>query len=140
MATSVLHPWDGTCLSSGYLAFAVFASGAYSPGTTAKPVIAAASNAQETWLVPAARLGDFLRMHATVHVVCHGAGELHRLLHDHLAGDPAARQVLWDFVASSRLSDVGLLDQLLRIADSGHSRPRRLPLPQLAEQHAQLAL
>src|SRR5262249_40392205 len=115
MTTIAPQLWDGTYLGPGGLTFAVLANSASSPGAPTA-VIAAASNAQGTWVLPSDRLGDFLRMHATVHLVCHGAGELHRLLHDHLAGDPAARQVLWDFVADGRLSDVGLLDQLLRLA------------------------
>src|SRR5262249_51000779 len=112
MTTVAPQVWDGNCLSSGGLAFVVFASGTSSPGTPTMPVIAAASNTNSTWVLPSDRLGDFLRVHATAHLVCHDAGELHRLLHDHLAGDRAARQALWGFVAEGRMSDVGLLDQL----------------------------
>jgi hypothetical protein len=72
----------------------------------------------------------------------HDAGELHYVLHEHLgaAGDAAARNVLWQFVAQGRFLDVGLLDQLLELAGPSIRRPPRPTLRQLAGQHGGMTL
>src|SRR5262249_7133540 len=134
--------WDGTtCLTrSNYIALVVFTAAAASPGPAVEPVIAAAGNGQDVQVVPPARLGNFLRVPAGAHFLRHDAGELHRLLHEYLASDAVARQLLWKAVADGRLADIGLLDQLLRLAQDGASRPPRPTLRQLAQQHAHLAL
>jgi hypothetical protein len=145
MTTIASRPWDGSHVragDAGYTVLALLTTEVASPGTAPTPVIAAASDGRGVWVVPPARLGPFLRAHADANLVCHDAGELHRVLRDHLRGadDPEAQRLLWQFAATGRLSDVGLLDQLDRLAENGASHPRRLSLRQLAQQHADLAL
>jgi hypothetical protein len=115
MTAIILPMWDGSCLGTGYLAIAVFTVNDPSPGSTPAPVVAAASNGADARVVPPARLGSFLSVHAAAQLVCHDAGELHRVLHDHLPGDgdADARQALWEFTRAGRLHDVQLLDQLV---------------------------
>jgi hypothetical protein len=81
-----------------------------------------------------------LSRHAAAHLVCHDAGELHRVVHDHLlaAGDDGARarRALWEFVRVGRLHDVLLLDQLLRLDEHGARRPPRPTFRELAAKYA----
>jgi hypothetical protein len=67
---------------------------------------------------------------------------MHRVLHDALGhtGDAQAQQILWQLVADGRLSDIGLLVQLLRLAQEGANRPERLSLQQLAQGYTRIAL
>jgi hypothetical protein len=131
MTTEQPEMWDGTRLGGSAVALVVFAEGG-------PPAVAAASNGRSSRVVPPDRLGPFLRVHEGVPLLCHGAGELHRVLHDHLGGaaDAGARQALWDSVRAGRLYDVRLLDQLARLAERGSSRPRPRTLAELVSQDA----
>ena len=139
MTTTTTQTWDGSRLNTPFLALEVLPGDAPA-GTATMPVTAAASDSNGVWLIAADQLRAFLAAHSHAHLVCDGAGELHRLLHDHLAGDAVAQRILWKFVADGRLSDVSLLDQLLQLAKAGTSHPPRRSLEGLGLDYAGLAL
>jgi len=139
MTTSTTQTWDGSRLNASFLALEVV-PGDTSPRASTAALTASASDGQGVWLIAERQLGAFLRAHQDAHLVCVSAGELHRRLHDHLSGDAVTRQLLWKFVDDGRLSDVGLLHQLLRLAQAGASHPPRLSLERLASDYTHPAL
>jgi hypothetical protein len=142
MAATAPPQWDGTRLSDGHVALVVFAAGGPSPGSTPAPVVAAASNGQDARVVAPAQLDHFMRVHSASQLVCDDAGQLYRTVNHHLtaAGDRAVQQGLGQVVAEGRLDDVGLLDQLIRLAGNGPGRLPRQSLPQLAPQFGGISL
>jgi hypothetical protein len=142
MTTTNPPQWDGTRFATPGIVVEVLTAAAQSGGIVPAPVCAVAGNGQHQCMLAPAQLGRFLRLHADTHLVCTNAGELHRALDGYLggAGDHEAQELLWQFAGAGRLSDVGLLDQLVRLAEDGASHPRRLSLQQLAQQHAGLTL
>jgi hypothetical protein len=135
MTTATPPLWDGTCMSPDYLSVVVLAAGGEAPGTTAVQVIAA-GNGPDVRIVPPEQLGRLIRAHSGARLLCHDVGGLCRAVSHHFAGagDREAQQALRQFVEEGRVYDVGLLDQLVRLAVDGSGRVRCSPLPQLAHQ------
>src|SRR5262249_38090724 len=121
---------------SGYLSLVVLAAGGEAPGTTAVPVVTAASNGPDVRIVPPEQLGRLIRAHSGGRLLCHEAGGLHPAGHHHFAraGGREAQPALQQVVVEGRGYDVGLLDQLVRLADNGSRPLPRLLLSQLARE------
>ena len=66
-------------------------------------------------------LGNFLTVHRDAVIACHDAGRTHWALAARLEGtdDRGRLEILWQFSRKMRLHDVGLLDQLLALAQDG---------------------
>ncbi len=108
----------------------------------AAPLLGAAGNGIQSFVLQPPQFGPFLRLHPAGHLVCHDAGVLHRTLHDHLknSGDSAAVDTLWRFAREGRLYDVALLHQLIRLAEDGRRRPTPMGLSDLALLYANESL
>ena len=95
-------------------------------------ITAAKSESAETLVYPD-QLGEFLAAHSSAELICYDAAHDHWAMHDLLQRkeDRNGLETLWMFSHCSRLCDVGLLDQRLRLVRDG-VYPRRKSLDQLS--------
>jgi hypothetical protein len=118
--------WDGQPLGHGPLAFIAFAHHPQdSPfGVLAQAAVASANTA---FLLAPEQLSTFLAKHADAELVCYDAATWHWLLHDYLQkrGDKEALAILWDYSRDARLTDILLLDQLIRQTRDGNGTEAR---------------
>ena len=114
--------WDGSPLGGQVLAVAVLVA---SVGETSSVILLAAARGETRCLVRPEAIGNFLRVHRQVVVACHDAGRLHWTIFEHLTRteDRAALELLWGFSRDMRLADVGLLAQLVDLAEGGIESP-----------------
>src|SRR5437588_1767295 len=110
------YDWNGRVLSQGSIALFMVPS-----CEQTEPALAVAGAGPEHVIVPAGRLGEFLRAHAACELSAYNAASLHWMLDGHFrrTGDAVALDVLWSFSHDRRLHDIGLLDQLVRLAEEG---------------------
>ena len=102
--------------------------------------VAAASAGDGHPLIPAARLGEFLRVHRDRRLITHAAGATFWAVADYLEGRGEADALAaWWSIGEGRLHDVQILDQLLRLARADE-RPASRPLAALAAEYAGLRL
>jgi len=135
VTTNTPRVWNHDFLGDGPVALTLIDSA--SPDAPAAPLLGAAGNGLQSFVLRSPQFGPFLGLHAAVHLVCHDAGVLHRTLHDHLI---AAGDLLWRFAREGRLHDVALLHQLIRLAEIGGRCPPPMGLADLAHQYANEAL
>ena len=137
----MMHPeWDGLPMGQDYLALAVLdgkpvggvAEGEplLDPsGPEAGPSLDAAGVEGKRCLIRPQRLGEFLRVHQGVLLVCHDVATFHWTVAEHLlrCKDWTAWEILWDFARGCRLHDVRLFDQLFHLfVQGGNPQPRGL--------------
>jgi hypothetical protein len=123
--------WDGTPRGAGALSLVLLSADTGAAGAPPAPVLAGVHDGSAGLLLRPQQLGPFLRLHAGAHLACHDAADLHRVLRRHLTGvgDEGAVEALWGFSRDCRLYDVGLLDQLVQLAEEGPADPSPRPSP-----------
>jgi hypothetical protein len=137
----MMHPeWDGLPMSQDYLALAVLdgkpvggiaeAEPLLDPsGPEVGPFLDAAGVEGKRCLIRPQRLGEFLRVHRGVLLVCHDVATFHWSVAEHLlrCEDWTGWKILWDFARGCRVHDVQLFDQLFRLVlQGGNPQPREL--------------
>jgi hypothetical protein len=138
MNTDKPEIWSGCSIASdGYLGFAVYAPGTRPAGQAPTLLLAAANPGQEGYVIPIERIGEFVQVHAQAYLICYDAADVHWILHDHLSrySDHLALGTLWSFSRSHRLIDLGLLDQLAQLAETGSRRPQLRQFQDLAQHY-----
>jgi hypothetical protein len=133
--------WDGQRLGGAGLAMALML-GQQIPGEEEPRVaFAAAADGNLRCLVRPERLGEFLQVHRDMLLVCHDVGPFHEGLRVHLrrTGQTAAAGVLRTFRVNRLICDVGLLDQLVGLAQFNLERRSR-SLEVLASEYCEIDL
>jgi hypothetical protein len=138
---SMMHPeWDGLSMGQDYLALAVLdgkpVGGIAEPeplldpsGPEVGPFLDAAGVEGKRCMIRPQRLGEFLRVHQGVLLVCHDVATLHWTVAEHLlrCKDWTGWGILWDFAQGCRLHDVQLFDQLFYLVLlGGNPQPKGL--------------
>jgi hypothetical protein len=120
--------WDNHPLGPGPVALVVVPAGPDGPTSRVPSMLGAACAEGGPVFLVADQFAPFLRAHSRGELVCHDAARLHRLLHESLSErkDAGALSALWGFSRESRLLDVMLLDQRIRLfygEDGSRGRP-----------------
>jgi hypothetical protein len=135
------HPeWDGLPMGQDYLALAVLDGKPVGGKAEAKPLLDpsgpevgpfldAAGVEGKRCLIRPQRLGEFLRVHHGVLLVCYDVAAFHWTVAEHLfrCEDWTAWEILWEFAHGCRLHDVRLFDQLFYLLlHGGNPQPKGL--------------
>ena len=116
--------WAGQRLTSP-IAVRLFTA---APTAAAHPIIlfASVADSQNGRIVSIDRLAEFLTDQADCAFICEHSATFHWTIHndaDGLGNPTSIRDMLWRISAESRLLDVQLLEQLVRLASTGEEAP-----------------
>jgi hypothetical protein len=132
--------WDGSAIEGNLLAL-VPATEPSRDGSAPRLMALAISSGAENLVMHPDALGRFLLCHRERTLVVYDSAAAFLVIHRHLLGrgEAEAAAVLPELIDARRLHDVGLLDALVRLAESD-DEPTRRDLPAVVRQYAGLAL
>jgi hypothetical protein len=136
---SLENEWNGQLLAGQFVAMYLGDSGQAAPAQVPRPILAAAASGNNVCVIRPDQLGHFLVVHGRCVIACPNAARFHWVIREYLlVNGSTGGETLWAFSRHSRLHDLTLLDQLVRLATDGQGWPERRGLAKLTAKYCNL--